>query len=109
MVFMARMVAGAFAPAIGGLLIKDSHDGSKQRQFVCSTNICETDRVVTLVWVLKGSTKRWVKWCPIQGRFFYSNESYQLAPILPLLPLFFWRKERGKIDHSHLNETLSFE
>jgi len=22
---------------------------------------------------------------------------------------FFWRKERGKIDHSHLNETLSFE
>ena len=35
MVFMARMVAGAFAPAIGGLLIKDAHDGSKQWQLVC--------------------------------------------------------------------------
>ena len=31
MVFMARiMVAGAFTSAIGGLLIKDARDGSKQ-------------------------------------------------------------------------------
>ena len=49
-----------------------------------------------------------IQWRPIQMRIFHSNESCLLAPILSLLPLFWW-KERGIKGSSHLNENLSFE